>query len=283
MDFERACIFVDGENLRHSLMELFPGECTAQDYLPHNADWAGFFDSIVANSSATLRLRTYWYVVDNLDFRPSHVQPSAPLAELERLIRKDRGFSNQLDRMPAPQREAKCREWAGWLKQRERVFQSRFNGWKRLQDGIMGRHPKVEFRRAGAITYDLFTQWILRNSEKAVDVDLATDMLELRKIYDVAIILSGDQDYVPAVRKVKDMGKHVINVSFRKRNGELLPGGARRLGQAADRPMILDYADVRKFMNFPVAPSAATAPAQPSTRSHAAAPLSSSPPARGRP
>jgi uncharacterized LabA/DUF88 family protein len=59
--------------------------------------------------------------------------------------------------------------------------------------------------------------------------------LTLKDIYDVAIIISGDGDYVPAVQAVKDSGKHVINVSFLKKNGGVLPGGARRLNQATDR------------------------------------------------
>jgi hypothetical protein len=40
---------------------------------------------------------------------------------------------------------------------------------------------------------------------------------------------------VPAVQAVKDRGKHVINVSFLKKSGGVLPGGARRLNQATDR------------------------------------------------
>jgi uncharacterized LabA/DUF88 family protein len=58
-----------------------------------------------------------------------------------------------------------------------------------------------------------------------VDVNLGVDMVLFRDIYDVAVIVSGDQDYVPAVQAVKDSGKHVVNVAFLARNGVLLPGG----------------------------------------------------------
>jgi NYN domain-containing protein len=73
--------------------------------------------------------------------------------------------------------------------------------------------------RAPLVFYNLFVDDFGR--EKGVDVDLATDLLELKDIYDVAVIVSGDQDYVPAVRKVKDKGKHVVNVSFLKRDGKV--------------------------------------------------------------
>ena len=86
--------------------------------------------------------------------------------------------------------------------------------------------------------------------KKGVDVKLATDLLKLEDIYDVGIIVSGDGDYVPAVQVVKDWGKHIINVSFLKKNGGLLPGGARRLNQNTDRAIEVAYADMKAFMKI---------------------------------
>ena len=101
---------------------------------------------------------------------------------------------------------------------------------------------------AGAISYDLFTGQF--GPEKAVDVKLAIDLSELRNIYEVAIIVSGDQDYVPAVQVVKDHGKRVINVAFEGRNGRLLPGGARRLNQITDSALIIKYNDLKKYLGL---------------------------------
>jgi uncharacterized LabA/DUF88 family protein len=77
------------------------------------------------------------------------------------------------------------------------------------------------------------------------------------------VIGSGDQDYVPAVQAVKDSGKHIVNVSFLKRDGRVLPGGARRLNQNTDSTIEMEYNDVRKFMRF-TAPGLAAAVAAPS-------------------
>ncbi len=57
----------------------------------------------------------------------------------------------------------------------------------------------------------------------------------------MAIIVSGDQDYVPAVEIVKDYGKRVVNVAFRTRSGKLLPGGARVLNQTTDWSLAIEY------------------------------------------
>ena len=49
---KRVCIFVDGENMRHAIVELFPTPIFNEfDYLPKNADWTKFFDWITMESA----------------------------------------------------------------------------------------------------------------------------------------------------------------------------------------------------------------------------------------
>src|SRR5437899_3185341 len=92
-----ACIFVDGENLRHSLVDLFDREFNPSDYLPKNTDWAGFFDSLVSQAKATSRLRTYWYVVDNIDFYPWGLKKlTVDPAKLQRVLKADRKCAVEL-------------------------------------------------------------------------------------------------------------------------------------------------------------------------------------------
>lgn len=262
MGFNTACIFVDGENLRHSLIDLFAGEFNPYDYLPRNADWSGFFNYLVNRANTSSRLRAYWYVVDHLDFWPwglrrelrAHNFPT-----LEIVLRKHRPIARVLDAITDPaQKRQRIEEIAGKLIEQERRMKNRFDGWKVFQDGIALRFDAVEFRRAGSISYNLFNEQLRK--EKAVDVKLATDLLELRNIYDVGIIVSGDQDYVPAVQAVKDSGKHIVNVSFLKRDGSVLPGGARRLNQATDRKIEMSYQDLKNYMKLPPAAVAVPSP-----------------------
>jgi len=69
----RACVFVDGENLRHSLVDaLSGGGFRASEYLPPDANWAGLFDWIVsaATDGSHTRLRTYWFVIEHIECFP---------------------------------------------------------------------------------------------------------------------------------------------------------------------------------------------------------------------
>ena len=86
---KRVCIFIDGENLRHSIVDLFPAPIFNEwDYLPKTADWTKFFDWIaceVAGKDA-YRVRTYWYVLANLDCAPHNLNEA----------RKDRVLLEQI-------------------------------------------------------------------------------------------------------------------------------------------------------------------------------------------
>lgn len=51
---------------------------------------------------------------------------------------------------------------------------------------------------------------------KGDDIHLATDMLSFayENVYDVAILVSGDGDFVPVIKKVQKLGKNVENAYF---------------------------------------------------------------------
>jgi uncharacterized LabA/DUF88 family protein len=64
----------------------------------------------------------------------------------------------------------------------------------------------------------------LRSSpEKGVDAALVTDLLSLawQRAYDVAVLVSGDADYVPAVEYVQSQGLKVVNAAWAARGHEL--------------------------------------------------------------
>lgn len=245
-----ACVFIDGENLRHSLVDLFEADFNEEAYLPRNADWAAFFQSLTDRSGATSRLRTYWHVVEDLDCWPWKIRWLLRNPEdLLRVLMKDKKCREQLVPISEPrQKLARAKEIGRELVERQQQMIDRFEGWKEIQDGISSRFEAVEFRRAGSIRYNLFSQRLY--NEKAVDVNLAIDLLELQNVYDTAVIVSGDQDYVPAVKAIKNKGKRVANVSFLKRNDQELPGGARRLNQVADKTIAIAYDEMSEFMSI---------------------------------
>ncbi|MGB9804980.1 NYN domain-containing protein [Desulfofundulus sp.] len=70
---------------------------------------------------------------------------------------------------------------------------------------------------------------------KGVDIKLAVDMLSkaIKNHYDVAILVSGDADFVEVVQEVKDLGKHVELAAFPQQP-------CYHLKKYADRFILLD-------------------------------------------
>jgi len=82
------------------------------------------------------------------------------------------------------------------------------------------------------------------NSEKGVDVYLATQIVALayENAYDVAILISGDSDFIPALDVVHHKGKIVTVVSSTSTL-------SRELQRSADRVVLIDQkAYFKKFL-----------------------------------
>lgn len=67
------------------------------------------------------------------------------------------------------------------------------------------------------------SQPIIRAGEKGVDAAIVTDMISLAWVgaYSVAILVSSDGDYVPAVERLQDKGFKVINATWRNLGHQL--------------------------------------------------------------
>jgi len=182
-----------------------------------------------------------------MDFYP-YKFPDSEKAEtkLQSLLSQYRPFGDELTKLEGPRLVGRMREIVHGRSERRTQMSRRFDGWRSLHNGIATRHDAVEFRPSGGIRCSLFDNSL--GQEKAVDVKLATDLIVLREIYDIALIVSGDQDYVPAVQVVKDAGKKVVNVAFETRGGKLLPGGARRLNEVTDSVLRIRYDEFKGFL-----------------------------------
>lgn len=80
---------------------------------------------------------------------------------------------------------------------------------KRFHDKL--RH--IGFRVMARDAYDS-----VRNEQKEVDVAMACEMVvhALRDHYDVAVVVSGDRDFIPAIQHVQAAGKRVEVAAFEK-------------------------------------------------------------------
>jgi hypothetical protein len=185
---KRACVFVDGENFRHAICELFD-RFDPKDYLPRKAKWAELFDSLVDRAChGAERVRTYWYVIEWMDFYPySLSRLRREQDQLKRVLCDHKPYADELARLSGAELSRKINEMVAALVATQRRIQDRFSGWTAIQNGIAQRHRAIEFRRAGAIRCSLFDGSF--GPEKAVDVKLATDLIVLKGIYDVAVIV----------------------------------------------------------------------------------------------
>jgi uncharacterized LabA/DUF88 family protein len=115
-------------------------------------------------------------------------------------------------------REAKLRVWlTNWLAQ-----QPSFD--VKVRTRKPRRHP-VHCRACG---YDMTgcpkcQAPLIVSAEKGVDAALATDLLSLawQRAYDIAVLVSGDADYIPAVECVQSQGLKVVNAAWASKGHEL--------------------------------------------------------------
>eukprot|EP00579_Thalassiosira_antarctica_P018449 CAMPEP_0201936492 /NCGR_PEP_ID=MMETSP0903-20130614/37617_1 /ASSEMBLY_ACC=CAM_ASM_000552 /TAXON_ID=420261 /ORGANISM="Thalassiosira antarctica, Strain CCMP982" /LENGTH=806 /DNA_ID=CAMNT_0048477197 /DNA_START=281 /DNA_END=2701 /DNA_ORIENTATION=+ len=74
------------------------------------------------------------------------------------------------------------------------------------------------FREMANANYDVHMMQTVGQGEKCVDIQLAVEMLHYATVpnaYDVAILLSGDKDFVPALVRTRQKGKQVCISSMR--------------------------------------------------------------------
>ena len=74
------------------------------------------------------------------------------------------------------------------------------------------------FREMADANYDVHMMETVGQGEKCVDIQLAVEMLHYATVpnaYDVAILLSGDKDFVPALVRTRQKGKQVCISSMR--------------------------------------------------------------------
>ncbi len=140
-------------------------------------------------------------------------------SKLVKFLAKDRYFIRAYYYSAMPRTEdveKDTPEWDSLLRQRKFI-----NELKNM--GIKPRMANLRKLATG--------EWM----EKEVDIMLATDMLAMafRDAYDTAILVSGDSDYCYTVETVQDLGKRVINATFKRNSSPLLRA-------VADEVIILD-------------------------------------------
>ncbi|MEI7891419.1 MAG: NYN domain-containing protein [bacterium] len=91
------------------------------------------------------------------------------------------------------------------------------NKSKKMQEGQVQLFNHLQSKKEN---FNVQRGYLMKNDgvfhEKGVDVKMAVDLLvgAYENLYDVAILISSDTDLIPAIQKVKQLGKEVEYIGF---------------------------------------------------------------------
>jgi hypothetical protein len=210
-------IFVDGHSLRYVLGTVLPDFDPERSLLPVSAGWRPFFAGLAQSAKrspfTTVLLRSYWYV-------PGSFVGCNEIRRPEKEVRERRVLA---------------------MEEQEAL--------RKNHQAIARIAGDLEFVSAGSRKYkfdkDPKNAWA---GEKGVDVAMAVDMLRKTPIYDLAIVLTRDADFIPAINAVKDVGRIVVVPRFTDPQGKLIIETPEELLVAADRTFNIEDLRMRELL-----------------------------------
>jgi len=219
---KRTVVLVDGQNFKKNLQTF--AFRTAPDQRAFRLDekhfdWGKFFKAMITKFEAATGvehqlLRVYWYTADTITpFVPEEWRAEAVARDCR--LRSPSLSSDDVLRLAEAWYR---RERDNFIRAREDIYEQLQRRYDFLEFKFVGQYDVrpflpylIERDTGGRVTY-LGT----RQGEKGVDVGIATDMIAKLPFYDVAILVSGDADFIPAVKHVKDHLRWVYQFSVAK-------------------------------------------------------------------
>ena len=220
----KTAIFVDGANFRANLRDFSFRSINSMDDRTYRLeerhfDWKTFYKGVLEkfNQATGWRhqlIRVHWYSAASISPWPSSDKQRSDLAQrvvnrhpeipgltpktvIDLALEWYRGERNYFERL------------------REQVFEEIQRRTDFLEFRYVGQyqvHPlreyRIEQRSDGTINY-----LGVQVGEKGVDTGIAVDMIAKMSNYDVAILVSGDADFLPVVGYLKDNLKYVYQFS----------------------------------------------------------------------
>lgn len=242
-------VFIDGENFLSSIRWLYRAEFHRGDYLPRNASWGWFFSKIAQELNAR-EFSVRWYVINELDYHPHADWVHDSWETLMEKIR-DEAIQEELKRKTTAKGKQRTIEWYRKVcRENRELMQRRLAEWHAMQDKISEEHPFVRFHRPGWQPCFLLDPERKLGREKGVDIGLAVDLIHHLPDYDLAILFSGDGDYVPAIKIAQAAGKKIALMEFEFRNGDPLRSISRRLKALSDITINVPFGDLAAFLGI---------------------------------
>lgn len=275
MDTLKTVIFIDGQNFKKDLQK-FRFKATGHDLPEYRLDekhflWEDFFREATEKFSAQTHIphrliRVYWY----------NTQATTAFHRHDRAIREIlEQYRDDFPDLSASQVEVLAQRWH--QHQRELLARAK----EEVFDDIQKRTSFLEFKYVGQLVLRPYkVKEITRErdggysyqgtveGEKGVDIGMTIDMISKMEHYDVAVLMSGDTDFIPLIQYLKDSLKLVYSLSLsRGEKGQVqlfspqiknavdyfqVLSEAEMLGNYLDRkagipPIILNEIDKRLF------------------------------------
>ena len=220
----KTAVFVDGANFRANLRNFSfksspPKGNSSYQLEEKHFKWKNFYRGVLkkfddATGWKHQLIRVHWYSSASIS---PWVSPAEEQRFAQRVVNKHpevRGLTPQ--KVIELAKEWYERERSYFERLRETVFENIQRHTDFLEFKYVGQyqvHPLrphlVQGNPDGTITY-LGTQV----GEKGVDTGIAVDMIAKMAHYDVAILVSGDADFLPVVGYLKDNLKYVYQFSI---------------------------------------------------------------------
>ena len=107
-----------------------------------------------------------------------------------------------------------------------------------VEDSARRLHDKLRYLGFRVLAREAFDE--SRLEQKEVDVALACEMIvhAFRDNYDVAILVSGDRDFIPAIQHVQSSGKRVEVAAFANSVGQEVRRSADRFHALEGYPLL---------------------------------------------
>lgn len=218
----RTVIFIDGENFRNSLRSFsFQSDSSLPRYSLEERHfmWREFFVDVLKKFQESTGyeyqfIRAYWYFARQIV--PWRINQRAA----QRIVNRNRP---RLPELTVPMVIEKAKQW----------YDMERNYFHKLRDSVFEQIQRdtdfLEFKYVGQYVVRPFVPHRINRSqdgsirylgkqqgEKGVDLGIAVDMIAKMDSYDVAILISGDADFLPVVGYLKDKLKYVYQFSLAK-------------------------------------------------------------------
>lgn len=246
---KKISIFADSDNFLNMLGNIFyEEEFKRTDYLPPNADWKNFF-TLVAKSFGSESLNVFWYSIKDFDFFPEGDWQSMPFEEAEAKLKRISGASQKLkDLTTEKDRMAVVNEFRYIILKNRKRMEARLARRRDMEKKLSKQFSAINIRTPGWQSCSLVDMSAL--PARATKGGIITDLFTQSDNYDFALLISGDCEFVPAVKALSKQGKQFACFNFPAPAPRKPARISRKLVDCMDYVIDIPLDDMAEFMGI---------------------------------